>query len=278
MILVIANPRQTESIRGYHQRMKRPRIAIIGDTEFRSEEWTDAMAIAIEIASRWDTDVGLRTVAANAETERLLRQRLESAGVSSWLTVRNDAEDHGASRIHADVRMGDALQIPHLFDHDVIIIESRDARLRRFLADLPVHTRPDVRIIACIHFERGPVLGERLEDLLRFDALIGDEDDFLILSKSLDADASLAVLGPVQRRMVGSNLRAAIAWNERGSFSLAEPHRPILSIASEATPNEADSTSWPAFVGAVAVGIARRDPWIEIGRGASQAYARRSYT
>lgn len=278
MILVIANPRQTESIRGYHQRMKRPRIAIIGDTEFRSEEWTDAMAIAIEIASRWDTDVGLRTVAANAETERLLRQRLESAGVSSWLTVRNDAEDHGASRIHADVRMGDALQIPHLFDHDVIIIESRDARLRRFLADLPVHTRPDVRIIACIHFERGPVLGERLEDLLRFDALIGDEDDFLILSKSLDADASLAVLGPVQRRMVGSNLRAAIAWNERGSFSLAEPHGPILSIASEATPNEADSTSWPAFVGAVAVGIARRDPWIEIGRGASQAYARRSYT
>lgn len=278
MILVIANPRQTESIHGYHQQMKRPRIAIIGDTEFRSEEWTDAMAIAIEIASRWDTEVGLRTVAANAETERLLRQRLESAGVSSWLTVRNDTEDLSASRIHADVRMGDALQIPQMFDHDVIIIESRDARLRRFLADLPVHTRPDVRIIACIHFERGPVLGERLEDLLRFDALIGGEDDFLILSKSLDADASLAVLGPVQRRMVGSNLRAAIAWNERGSFSLAEPHGPILSIASEATPNEADSTSWPAFVGAVAVGIARRDPWIEIGRGASQAYARRSYT
>lgn len=278
IILVIANPRQRMFAREQGQRVKKPRIAIIGDTEFQAGKWTDAVAIAIETAIGWDAEVGLRTVAADIGSARLLRRRLQPAGVTSWLTVRNGPDDPGRSAMHADVRMGDPLRIPELFDHDVIVLASRDSRLRRFLADLPVHTRPDVRIIACLHFERGPILGERLEDLLRFDTLVASEDDFHRLNRSVSNEPPLHVLSAVQQRMVGSNLRAAIAWNERGSFSLAEPLRSILSVASAATSPAPDLASWPAFVGAVAVGVARRDSWADIGRSATQAYARHSYT
>lgn len=278
MILVIARRRQTEQARECNQGMKRPRIAIIGDTWLRGGEWTNAAVIAIEASGRWKADVGLRSVASSTKAERLLRTRLESAGVATWLTVRNDIHDSEASTVRADVRMGDPLHIPHLFDHDVIILACRDVRLRRFLADLPVHTRPDVRIVACLNVEGVPMIGEQLEDLLRFDTLIGSEQDFQELNRSLGGESRPHVLGPVHQRMHGSNLRAAIAWNARGLFSLAEPHRPILSIASKATSYEPVPASWPAIVAAVAVGIARRDPWHEIGRAASNATARRSYT
>lgn len=257
--------------------MKPSRVAIIGDTELRDGEWTGAAAIAIETAARWNAEVGLRSVAATAGAERLLRARLASAGVSAWLTAR-DAPDAPPSPVMlADVRMGDPLQIPQLFDHDVIILASRDARLRRFLADLPVHTRPDVRIMALLHFDHGPVVGERLEDLLRFDTLIGSEDDFRQLDISADTEMAANALASLREHMHGSNLRAAISWSDRGSFSLAEPHRPILTVGPGTTARMS-STSWPAFVGAVAAGIARRDPWPEIGRHAAEAYRRGSYT
>jgi len=258
--------------------MTRPRVAIIGDTEFRAGQWTDAAAIALETATRWNAEVGLRTVGSDAETVRQLRTQLESVGVTPWLTVRNDSDASSASVMHADVRMGDPLRIAQLFDHDVVVLACQDSQLRRFLADLPVHTRPDVRIIACMHFEQGRVLGELVEDLRRFDTLIGSEDDFHMLNRPLGDDPPFHVLSPVQQRMIGSNLRAAIAWDDLGSFSLAEPNRPILSIASEAKPQAPGSTSWPAFVGAVVVGVARRDPWPEIGHNATLAYARHSYT
>lgn len=278
MILVILKPRQTGPAGVYNQAMQRPRIAIIGDTRFRDGEWIGAGAIVTAPAFRQAAEVGLRTVAANHETARLLRTYLESAGVTPWLTVRTDAKGAELPVMQADVRMGDPLQIPHLFDHDVIVLACRDVRLRRFLADLPVHTRPDVRIIACLHAGEEPVTGERLEDLLRFDTLVGSEDDFRKLTSSLDAEPGSDTLALLRDRMHGSNLRAAIAWNSHGAFSLAAPNRPIMSIPPHALAAETAFASWPAFVGAVALGIARRDPWDEIGRSATDAYARPSYT
>lgn len=286
MIPAIAGPGQTTSSAAYNHVVKTPRIAVIGDTECGAETWTDAAAIAIETAAQANAEVGLRSVAANQHTASQLRAALESAGVTPWVSVRESAPDRQSRQLLADVRMGDPLQIPALFDHDVIVLACRDARLRRFLADLPVHTRPDVRIIACLDLDHGPVAGERLEDLLRFDTLIGSDHSFGVLNDSRPGTAANHPLVSFQRHMRGSNLRAAIAWSETGAFSMVERDGAILSIPSKAStsppPAAWDEPStparWPAFVGATAIGIARRERWDETGRLATEAWSRPSYT
>ncbi len=279
MIPVIAGPRQRVHLRGYNQEMKTPRIAVIGDTECHAGLWTDAAAIAIETAAQPDVAVSLRTVALNEDTAGQLRATLESASVTPWVSVRESPCGQESRELVADVRMGDPLQIPALFDHDVIVLACRDARLRRFLADLPVHTRPDVRIIACLELDRGPVGGERLEDLLRFDTLIGSENTFRTLSDSLLDPFASHPLASIQRQMHGSNLRAAIAWSKTGTFSVAERSGDILSIPPPASRSEPSSVvRWPAFVGATAIGIALRERWNETGVRATEAWSRSSYT
>jgi len=281
MIPVITGPRQTVPDRRYNREMKTPRIAIIGDTECRAGAWTGAAAIAIETAAQGNVEIGLRSVATGDDTAGHLRAALEAAGVTPWVSVREESRELESSGFQANVRMGDPLHIPALFDHDVIVLACRDARLRRFLADLPVHTRPDVRIIACLHLDRGPVTGERLEDLLRFDTLIGSDGAFRMLSGSFGDEFEEHPLVPVQRHMHGSNLRTAIAWSDKGACGIAEREGDILSIppVSPATPPSQDGLlRWPAFVGAVALGIARRQRWDEIGRLATEAWNRPSYT
>lgn len=261
--------------------MKRPHIAIIGDTEFRHDRWTGAAAIATETATAWDSDVELHTIAANDATARLLRSALDAAGVTGLLNTRHVSDEGEPSILRADVRMGDPLPIATLFEQDVIIVASHDIRLRRFLADLPVHTRPDVRIIASIHFERSTIPDERIEDLLRFDTLVGCEDDFFRLNGLPEMASTVTVthpLSPLQRRMHGHNLRAAISWDADGTCSIAERNGDILVFPGERLPSSIRSAGWAAFIGAVAVGIARRDRWSETGASATQAYARQPYT
>lgn len=261
--------------------MNTPRIAIIGDTDCRAHIWTDAAAIATETAAQSDAEIGLRTVARDEPTAAQLRSVLEHAGVSPWVTVRDEHGDRDSSPRRAEIRMGDPLQIPLLFDHDVIVLACHDTRLRRFLADLPVHTRPDVRIVACLELDRGPVTGELLDDLLRFDTLIGSEKRCRMLSGAAGDDPAEHPLASIQRRMSGSNLRAAIAWSDAGAFSVAEREGDIISIPplSPTPPSPREGPSrWPAFVGAVAIGIARRERWDEIGRRATEAWSRPSYT
>ena len=286
MIPAIAGPRQTTGIPAYNHIVKIPRIAIIGDTERRAGTWTDAAAIAIAAAVQATVQVSLRSVAVDQDTASQLRAALESAGVTPWVSVRESPPEQRSRQLLADVRMGDPLQIPALFDHDIIVLACRDARLRRFLADLPVHTRPDVRIVACLDLDHGPIAGERLEDLLRFDTLIGSDHSFAKLSDSGLGTPASHPLASIQRHMHGSNLRAAISWSDTGTFSLAERDGNILSIPPPvpATPPPAALSEslvparWPAFVGATAIGIASREPWDETGRRATEAWSRASYT
>ena len=286
MIPVIPGPRQTKRVPAYNLGVNILRIAVIGDTECRVGAWTDAAAIAIECAAQASVHVGLRSVAIDQQTASHLRAALVSAGVTPWISERGSARDEESRQLLADVRMGDPLQIPDLFDHDVIVLACRDARLRRFLADLPVHTRPDVRIIACLDLDHGPVAGERQEDLLRFDTLIGSESTFGALEFPFLEASPSHPLASIQRRMHGSNLRAAVAWSDAGAFSVVERDGAVLSLPPQAPaspPHSVHSGSavparWPAFVGATAIGIAGREPWVETGRRATEAWSRPSYT
>lgn len=260
--------------------MKRPRIAVIGDTKLVHGELTDAGAIAIELALLDRADVGLRSVAADRTSHEQLETRFRRSGITTWLTTR-DPDPHPSHRpVRADLMMGDPIDITEIFDRDVVVLASRDVRLRRFLADLPVHTRPDVRILALIHFEDGVPVGERVEDAVRFDTIVGAADDFEHWSVSSDlrmgVDASVPVMSLLHRRMHGTNVRALLSWDGAGSATLAEPLEDIVTFPPGDTPPAPGSAPWASFVATVALGMALRQPYRKIAKDASRAFVSRS--
>ena len=260
--------------------MPQARIAIIGDTAIVDGEVTDAGAIAIELARGWrsQVEVGFRSVAASGEAWEALDARFGEANVTTWLTIRHDdaPEERSASDAVATVRMGDPLNIDELFSHDLVIVATRHVALRRFLADLPVHTYPGVRMLSLIHFREGVPSEERLEDLLRFDVIAGAEVDFrsIMPSEPLESvDNALAALAPAIR---GTNVRAAISWGKHGAFRCVTGDEPVFTLPPHHAPPGTSDAPWAAFVAAVAIGLINRQGWEAMGREASRRFAIRA--
>ena len=252
--------------------MRRPRIAIIGDTSLHHGELTNGGAIALELASGWPVDVGFRSVANSPEAWESLDATFGGLGITTWLTIRNtDAVSPG---IGSSIRMGDQLNIDELFGHDLVIVASRDVALRRFLADLPVHTYPGVRMLSLIHFREGVIAEEQLADLTRFDVIVGGEADFVeIAPASNGTEPGIASMGPV---IHGTNVRAAVSWGKHGAFRCISREDPLMTLPPHHAPHTSSDAPWAAFVGAVAFGMTNRQGWEEIGREASRRFAVRA--
>ena len=254
--------------------MKRPRIAIIGDTRLSYGELTDAGEIAMELATAWPVDVGIRTVADSPEAWEALDEVFGSVGVTSWMSIREGAAAGGDS-LTASVRMGDMLNIDELFAHDLVIVASRDVALRRFLADLPVHTWPGVRIMSLLALHDGPIAGESLADLSRFDVVIGPDTAFADLAPHLETPVGSGVesLAPL---LAGTNVRASISWGKHGAFRCVAEGASCVTIPPHHAPHTSSDAPWATFVGAVAFGLVQRQTWDEIGREATRRFAVRA--
>lgn len=253
--------------------MTKPRIAVIGDTRLEYGELTDAGAIAVELASGWQVDVGVRTIANSAQAWEALDDAFAHVGITAWMSVRDSAPaTHQANG--ASIRMGDTLNIDELFSHDLVILATPDQKLRRFLADLPVHTWPGVKIMGLVHLHDGPVLTDDLLDLTRLDSVIGSDEAFSLIS---DADgkagSGLAAFAPHIR---GSNLRAAVSWGKHGAFRCVTPDDEAVTIPPHHAPGTSSDAPWAAFVAAVAMGMTERKGWDAIGREATRRFAIRS--
>ena len=254
--------------------MKRPRIAVIGDTRLAYGELTDAGAIALELAAAWPVDVGIRTIADSAEAWETLDELFGAVGVTSWMSIRQPTRQDGIN-LASSVRMGDTINIDEIFSHDLVIVATRDVALRRFLADLPVHTYPGVRIMSLIALHDGVIEGESLTDLSRFDVVIGPDTAFASLSSTIQVPLASGVeaLAP---QLVGSNVRAAISWGKHGAFRCVADGASAVTIPPHHAPHTASDAPWATFVGAVAYGLVRRQPWDEIGREAARRFAIRA--
>jgi len=256
--------------------MRHPRIAIIGDTQLRHGELTNAGAIATELATGWPVDVGFRSIAANAASWEELDSRFGMAGITTWMSIRDPNDRGPESSVVADIRMGDMLNIDELFGHDLVIVASRDAALRRFLADLPVHTFPGVRMLSLVHFREGVIADEKLDDLTRFDVIIGGEPDFASIvppSTVAESESAIAALKPA---IEGTNVRAIVSWGKHGAFRCLTREDSLLTLPPHHAPHTSSDAPWAAFAGAVAMGMIRRQEWEDIGRDATRRFAVRA--
>ena len=256
--------------------MRHPRIAIIGDTQLQHGELTDAGAIATELAAGWAVDVGFRSVASDGEAWETLDTLFGGAGITTWLTIRNGDAGVESPGHAASIRMGDKLNIDELFSHDLVIVASRDLALRRFLADLPVHTYPGVRILSLVHFREGVIAGEKLDDLTRFDVIVGGEADFdEIAGSQANQHASCAVEAMIPL-IQGTNVRSVVSWGKHGAFRCVTRDEPLLTIPPHHAPHSGSDAPWAAFVGAVAMGMIHRQGWEDVGREATRRFAIRA--
>lgn len=256
--------------------MRHSRIAIIGDTELRHGELTNAGAIAMELAAGWTADVGIRSVAANARSWEELDSRFGIAGITTWMNIRDPKDQDPESPVAADVRMGDMLNIDELFGHELVIVASRDAALRRFLADLPVHTFPGVRMMSMVHFREGIIAEEKLDDLTRFDVIVGGEPDFASIAPPSPAAESESAITAMKPAIEGTNVRAVVSWGKHGAFRCLTREHSLLTLPPHHAPHTSSDAPWAAFTGAVAIGLIRRQEWEEIGREATRRFAVRA--
>lgn len=201
-----------------------------------------------------------------------LRDALESAGVDlRWLSVREgertDASFVIVSRQPVDRTIlwppgahlvkGDPLDIPAIFGHDLVLLDVDDMPLRRFLSDLPAHTLPATRLLGTLVYAAVPEIEDRLEVMMRHDAIVGNEREFTVLAGIEDLDLAVEY---VQRLMPGSNLRTAIvSRGEHGAIAFTATE--FWSV--DAYPIDVVDTTGAgdAFTAGVAFGMALRWTW-----------------
>jgi ribokinase len=249
---------------------------IIGATE--SPGGTTAnTAVAL---ARLGEQVVLRALLGDDPEGSEMRQSLEREGVDcSMVTVAEGkptnrsiilVDGHTGDRTilwqkGASIGMGDTVDIATLFDHDVVVLDMADEPLRRFLTDLPAHTRPDVRLLGPITYIVDNAEADAVEVAFRFDTITGTARQYFDL---MNVESEGELIETIQHRMRGNNLRASAVtlgmdgclWITRDAHGYIDGFR----VDTRDTIGAGD-----AFTAGIAYGMARRWPWPEICRFAN---------
>ena len=221
-------------------------------------------------------DVTLIAKFGNDDKAEAIVHGLLEAGIRTDASLRGGSEsDHSivvVSRATSNrtiiwkpgdqVKRGDRLDIDGLFNADLTVIDCTDYELRKYLVDLPAHTRPDARLLGTLTDLAYVVADDKVDVALRHDVVVGNEREYQQLVGKPDPTDCLRSIGD---RMSGSNLRLAVmTCGSRGSLatigneSYSAPARPVQPV---------DTTgAGAAFAGALAYALALRwDPAKSLG-------------
>lgn len=230
--------------------------------------------------ARLGAEVTLRAVIGDDELGQTMRDHLAREGINvAGVTIRT-GEPTDASTIivsqqppdrtilwhrGAMIVKGDRLDIAGLFGHDVVILDMDDMPLRRFLSDLPAHTRPDVRILGTLTYLVDAGHADLLDVALRCDVLVGNERQFCQLTCVERPDLALSQITDLMR---GAQLRTAVmSQGARGCAIATQTDRwqiPAFPVACVDTTGAGD-----AFAAGIAYGMALRWDWPRTGRFAN---------
>lgn len=178
----------------------------------------------------------------------------ELSDLSIVLVSRATGERTILWRMGPHLQLGDTIDIDALFGADLTVLDSPDHALRRFLTDLPAHTRPAARLLGTLTYLASVDDPDKIEIALRHDILVGSEEEYMALTGEPKHDRALDF---VHERMTGSNLRMAIMTRgEHGAEAVTRTERvatPVRTVHTIDTTGAGDS-----FAGAVAFAQAHR--------------------
>ena len=243
--------------------------AVISEVSTSPGGTTANTAVAL---ARLGEQVTLRAVVGDDPEGEILREGLAREGIDvATVTVRNgERTDRSVILLNtrtgertilwqkgAMIGRGDTLDVLDLFDHDVVVLDMADEPLRRFLTDLPAHTRPDVRLLGPITYIVDNAEPDAAQVAFRFDTITGTARQFFDL---LAVESEGELIETVQHRMPGNNLRAAIVtlgadgclWITRDDHGYVDGFR----VETRDTIGAGD-----AHTAGVAFGMARRWTW-----------------
>jgi ribokinase len=230
---------------------------------------TSNSAVAL---ARLGAEVAIVALVGDDAEGQAMRETLEREGVDTrWLTTVAGAATDAATVIvsaippdrtiywHQGARLvrGDRLDVAAIFAHDVVLLDVDDAPLRRFLVDLPAHTRPAVRILGTLTYLVYAGVPDAFEVALRHDVVVGNRRELCALTGRADLEDAIAA---VQAALPGANLRAGVV--SRGAdgataFTLRDRWDvPAFPIDARDTTGAGD-----AFAGATAYAMALRWDW-----------------
>ncbi len=249
--------------------------AIVRRTLQQSGGTTANMAHAL---AKLGIHVTFSAIVGDDDQGRELRHVLESAGCDCRY-VKSRASELSDSAIivvsgtgrdiertiywHQGARLshGDAVPINDLFAHDLVILDVDDARLRRFIVDLPMHVSPRTSVLGTLTYlvELSPEEG--LDVALRHDYLVGNQRELRYITGTPDTDSAIKLLqekmGPADTRL------AAISMGPQGCIVLTQDAVeaiPAFEVEAIDTTGAGD-----AFAAGVALSILERRPLRDIG-------------
>jgi len=155
------------------------------------------------------------------------------------------------------LKKGDPLDIAGIFAHELVVLDVDDMPLRRFLVDLPAHTRPTARLLGPMTYLADSGEADAWEIALRHDVIVGNERELLTLTSAGSLAEGLDI---AQHSMSGTNLRACVvSRGNQGAVAVTKDQRWDVP----ATPVETvDSTgAGDAFAGAIAYATVMRWAW-----------------
>jgi ribokinase len=240
-------------------------FALISDSFTGPGGTTGNLAMA---ARRLGAQVSLVASIGRDERGNRIMDCLQTAGIDTGGCLRHDGETDLSIMLVSSgtaertilwkqaptIKRRDRMDIDALFRADLTVIDCVDYELRKFLTDLPAHTRPAARLLGTLTYLANVVADDKLEIALRHDILIGNEREYRQLVGCDDADDCLQT---VASAMSGTTLRLAVmTCGERGSVAITRDQAvrvPARRVAA------ADATgAGDAFAGALAVAQALR--------------------
>jgi len=196
---------------------------------------------------------------------RYVKTRIGEASDSSVIIV-SGADDTVDRTIYwyqgARLKHGDALPLNDLFAYDLVYLDVDDARLRRFIVDLPIHVSPRTLILGSLTYMVEVSPTEGLDVALRHDFLCGNQRELCYLTGDSDPHEAVRRFQSLMRH--ADTRMLVISLGPRGCIVATED---TLETIPAFKVDVVDTTgAGDAFAAGVAVGILERRSLREIGR------------
>jgi ribokinase len=190
---------------------------------------------------------------AGVDTGGCMRS-LKVSDLSQMLVSRETSERTIFWDQQPSIKRRDRIDSDALFNADVTVVDCVDYELRKFLSDLPAHTRPAARLLGTLTYLADVVADDKLEVALRHDILVGNDREYREL---LGVKSATDALESVAEAMPGHNLRLAVMTRRHSGAMAVTRDRSLSTPAREVT--VADTTgAGDAFAGALAFAVALR--------------------